>query len=69
MEKEKIDRINEMARTAKLRPLSPAELEERAVLREQYLREFRENTKAVLDSVVIQTPDGKRHKLQRKDGK
>ena len=69
MEKEKVDRINELARTAKVRPLSPEELEERSALREQYLREFRENTISVLDSVVIQTPDGKRHKLRRRDGK
>lgn len=69
MEKEKINRINELAHIAKERELTAEELEERAVLRKQYLDEFRANTRAVLDNVVIQTPDGKRHKLQRKDGK
>lgn len=69
MEKKKIDRINELAGIAKVRPLSPGEAEERAALRKEYLNAFRANTIAVLDSVVIQTPDGKRHKLRRKGGK
>ena len=41
MEKEKIDRINELGRIAKRRELTPEELEERAVLREEFLLEFR----------------------------
>lgn len=67
MEKEKIARINELAHIAKERELSPEETQERAALRKQYIEEFRANTRAVLDSVVIQTPDGKRHKLQKKE--
>ena len=41
MEKEKIDRINELGRIAKERELTPEELSERAALREEYLKEFR----------------------------
>ena len=41
MEKEKIDRINELGRLAKERELTPAELAERAALREDYLKFFR----------------------------
>ena len=67
MEKEKINRINELAHIARERELSEAELEERAALRKQYIDEFRENTRNVLDNVVIQTPDGKRHKLPKKN--
>ena len=67
MEKEKIARINELAHIAKERELSPEETGERAALRKQYIEEFRANTRAVLDSVVIQTPDGKRHKLPKKE--
>ena len=67
MEKEKIARINELAHIAKERELSPEEFEERAALRNQYIEEFKANTRAVLDSVVIQTPDGQRHKLQKKE--
>lgn len=41
MEKEKIDRINELGRIAKERPLTEAEDQERKALREEYLNEFR----------------------------
>lgn len=41
MEKEKIDRINELGRIAKERPLSPDEESERAILREEYIKYFR----------------------------
>ena len=41
MEKEKIDRINELGRIAKTRELTPEELEERKALREEYLKFFR----------------------------
>ncbi len=41
LEKAKVDRINELGRIAKVRPLTEAETEERAVLREEYLKEVR----------------------------
>lgn len=41
MEKEKIDRINELGRIAKTRELTAEELEERKLLREGYLKFFR----------------------------
>jgi uncharacterized protein YnzC (UPF0291/DUF896 family) len=41
MEKEKIDRINELGRIAKTRELTEAEAEERRILREEYLADFR----------------------------
>ena len=41
MEKAKIDRINELARIAKTRELTSEEAEERRLLREEYLNEFR----------------------------
>ncbi|MCL2213240.1 MAG: DUF896 domain-containing protein [Oscillospiraceae bacterium] len=37
MKQEKIDRINELGRKAKLAPLSPSELEEQNSLREEYM--------------------------------
>ena len=43
MEKEKIDRINELGRIAKERPLTEAETLERQALREEYINEFRAN--------------------------
>ena len=41
MEKEKIDRINELGRIAKTRELTSEEIEERRILREEYIAYFR----------------------------
>lgn len=69
MEKAKLDRINELARIAKLRELTAEETRERDALRKEYIAEWREGAKQVLDNTYIVTPDGKKHKLQRKPGK
>ena len=66
MEQRKLDRINELARLAKERELTAEELAERAALRAEYIAEWRESTIALLENTYIQTPDGKKHKLQRK---
>lgn len=68
MEQKKLDRINELARLAKERELSAEELAEREVLRREYIDEWRRSTIAVLENTYIQTPDGKKHKLQKKTG-
>ena len=68
MEQTKIDRINELARLAKARELSDEGLRERDALRKEYIAAWRESTIAVLENTWIQTPDGKKHKLQRKGG-
>ena len=47
MEKIKIDRINELARLAKERELTAQELEERRILREEYLDEVRRQLRGV----------------------
>ena len=67
MERAKIDRINELAHIAKERELTPEELAERAQLRREYIEDFRRSTIEVLENTYIQTPDGKKHKLQRRD--
>ena len=69
MEQKKIDRINELAHLAKQRELTEEELAERSALRAEYIADFRRATINVLENTYIQTPDGKKHKLQRKDGK
>ena len=66
MEPSKIERINALARLAKERDLAPEELAERDALRKEYIAEWRRSTIAVLENTYVQTPDGKKHKLQRK---
>ena len=67
MERSKLDRINELARLAKERELTPEELSERDTLRREYVAEWRRGAEQVLDNTYIQTPDGKKHKLQKKE--
>ena len=69
MEKEKIDRINELARKKKTVGLTEAEVREQAALRREYLDGFRANMEAVLAGVVIQRPDGSKTPLQKKPTK
>lgn len=47
MTKEKINRINELARLSKERTLTSSELEEQKALREEYITEFRSSLKGV----------------------
>lgn len=69
MENSKLQRINELARIKKERELTAEELAERDALRKEYIEEWRKGVIEVLENTYIQTPDGKKHKLQRKDGK
>ncbi len=69
MENSKLQRINELARIKKERELSPEELKERDALRKEYLDEWRRGAIEILENTYIRTPDGKKHKLQRKDAK
>ena len=66
MENSKLERINGLARLAKERELSPEELSERETLRREYIAEWREGAIAVLENTYVVTPDGKKHKLQKK---
>ena len=67
MDAKKIERINELARKKKAGILTEEELAEQAALRKEYLDEYRENLKAMLDGIVVQEKDGSRHPLKRKD--
>ncbi len=66
MEKEKVDRINYLARESKARALTPAELEEQAALREAYLAEIRAAFGSQLEHTVIKRPDGTVEPLRKK---
>lgn len=67
MERNKLERINALARLAKERALTLEEEAERAALRKEYIAEWREQTRRVLDNTYIQTPDGKKRKLKKRD--
>lgn len=69
MEKSKLDRINELAAIAKQRELTEEETAERTVLRKEYIEEWRRSTIDILENTYVQTPDGKKHKLRRRDEK
>jgi len=66
MEKKQIERINALARKQKQEGLTEEEKLEQHALRQQYLKEFRENLRQTLDRVYIQQEDGSYSKLQRK---
>lgn len=67
MEKEQIERINELARKKKSVGLTAAEAEEQAALRAQYLREFRANMEATLQAVRVEQEDGTYKPLVKKE--
>lgn len=66
MEKEKLERINELARKAKAAGLSDAEKAEQAALRKEYIAAYRESLRAQLDNLVLVEPDGSERTLKRK---
>lgn len=68
MQKEKIDRINELARKAKMTGLTEAETAERAELRKEYLAAVRLSLQTQLEHTIVQEPDGTRHPLLKKTG-
>ena len=63
MEKEKIARINELARKSKQAPLSEEELLEQKALRAEYIAEFRASFTGILENTVIQYPDGSKQSV------
>lgn len=66
MEKQLIDRINQLAKKSRAQGLSEAEKAEQAELRARYLREFRAGFAAQLENTVVQRPDGTRQPLRKK---
>ena len=63
MTKEKIQRINELAKLSKERALTAEEAAEQQALRSEYIEEFRAQFRSTLENTVIQDPDGKRTPL------
>ena len=69
MEKEKIKRINALTAISRTRALTEEEQAERAALRAEYIEEWRRSARAVLENTYIVTPDGEKHKLEKRKGK
>lgn len=65
MEKQKVERINHLARESKLRELSPEEKAEQAALRAEYVAEIRASFGATLENTVIKRPDGSVERLKK----
>ena len=69
MEKEKIDRINFLAKKSKAEGLTEEEKIEQKSLREEYIAGFRANLRGILDNNYIQNPDGTKTKVESKNNK
>lgn len=67
MTKEKIDRINFLARKKKKEGLTESELEEQAVLRREYIESYKQSLISQLENTYILEPDGTKKKVTRKD--
>ena len=67
MEKEKIDRINFLAKKKKEEGLAEDELKEQRQLYEEYLEGYRRNLRSTLGNTVIERPDGTRESLTKKN--
>lgn len=65
MEKQKVERINELARKSKTEELTEQEKQEQAALRQEYINEIRASFGAMLDNTVIQYPDGSKKSLKK----
>ena len=69
MEKQKIERINALAKKQRESGLTDAEKIEQNLLRQEYVAEFRASLRGTLDNTYIQNPDGTRVKVQKKNDK
>ena len=58
MEKQKIDRINELYKKSKTEGLTDAERKEQKILRQQYIELIRRNLRSQLNNIDIEEKDG-----------
>ena len=66
LEKNKLDRLNELARKKRCELISPEESEELETLRKEYLANFRNHFQDILDNTYIQDEKGDKTKLKKK---
>lgn len=67
MENSKLGRINELARLARDRALTPEEQAERDALRKEYIAEWRLGAMQVLDNTYLVDEQGNKRPLRRKE--
>lgn len=63
MEKKKLDRLSELTRISRERPLTAQEQSERTALRNEYRRAVTGDLRASLESITIVEPDGSKIKV------
>jgi uncharacterized protein YnzC (UPF0291/DUF896 family) len=68
MEKEKIERINFLAKKSKCEGLTEEEKAEQKALREEYIADFKRNLVSQLDNMYIVDEKGNKTKVQKKEG-
>ncbi len=67
MVREKVERINFLAKKSKAEGLTEEEKAEQKALRDEYIAEIRLSFGQTLESTVIQYPDGTRKQVRKKD--
>lgn len=68
MDKQKIDRINELYRKSKAEGLTAQEKSEQALLRREYVEAFKKSLRGQLNNIDIQEEDGTVMNLGEKYG-
>ncbi len=66
MNKEKINRINELAKKSKITGLTPEEKEEQTRLRNEYISNVRSNFVKSIENMVVIDEDGNKRKITKK---
>ena len=66
MNKEKINRINELARKSKITGLTQEEKEEQTRLRNEYISNVRSNFVKSIENIVVIDEDGNKRKITKK---
>lgn len=67
MEKNKIERINELAKKQKEGILTEEEKQEQKELRQEYIDEYKRNLVSQLDNTYIMDENGNKTKLKKKE--
>ena len=69
MDQKKIERINTLSHKEKTIGLTDEEKAEQAALRKEYIAMWRKSLENELAHTYIVTPDGKKHKVEKKKKK